>query len=552
MKALFEELNKRGWWQSTAQTQSTAQVRPLLGILTRLQTNVEDTKYHLKNYQRVFCISTLRLLQGLLDAAEVREKGGVCDAPADGNSVRRQIETRLEPHKWFEPLIFMLRAETNQLPELRVELFKTLAALINSSADASLSQFMHNLDQSKLLDDKGIPAEVEINESKERSYPLLRSFLEMMKTLVDNPLYWKNIGALASHNSTAQWPMKLLDFITDKVLKPHYGGRLYRDSGEKWRVAESAIATLYAIAMGSMSPLMPANSIIPTADKMTPQLRLVMKILDSPFLVDAMTFARANHVHGRAFQQALLVSLKFANLVLYRRKGVVYIGHEIDDIFQPRRVWSIIGLVGYRYDPEIVLEAVNTLTLLDSDDLQLPPNIQQLRESFREKVKPDGYEGDALFGGRHNGRVSWVILNLLLQQARAWHAKSHATRPELVHVMLGWPANEELGPPTFGHGADVGQIADYDTHTFRGTVESIAEADEGLLDIIIVEIIDRNYRMEEHEQEHFREAELALETIFLLYSDPRTHRAMRKYLTEEPEGQRPELVRPPARAFKSP
>ena len=75
--------------------------------------------------------------------------------------------------------------ETNQPPQLRVELFGTLAAIIGSATiTTSYADFqavetvMRLVDEAKYCDPSGMPKEIDIEE-RNRKYPILRSFLDV-------------------------------------------------------------------------------------------------------------------------------------------------------------------------------------------------------------------------------------------------------------------------------------------------------------------------------------------------------------------------------------
>ena len=176
--------------------------------------------------------------------------------------------------------------------------------------------------------------------------------------------------------------------------------------------------------------------------------------------------------------------------MLFTRKAQVeYAQADHEDIFQSRRLWGILGLIGYKYRADIVrpqrrrsavflrphgakcchchrsltlplrwqvLEAANILTLLETDEAKLAlasqpmERIIHLREDFRDAISPNyestGEDGFTVDSNRHKERVSWVVLKYLLQQARAWSQKTELTQPSLVHVMMGWPKDQEFGP----------------------------------------------------------------------------------------------------------
>ena len=112
----------------------------------------------------------------------------------------------------------------------------------------------------------------------------------MVFALVTNPHYWQKIGQFdMSRLTESSAPIRLLEFVANKVLKPHYGGRLYADSGEKWAVADKGVTTLCAIIDSAikMAPAM-MPLLLESFPTLLDQLRDVIKILDSGTLVQVI------------------------------------------------------------------------------------------------------------------------------------------------------------------------------------------------------------------------------------------------------------------------
>eukprot|EP01052_Picozoa_sp_SAG31_P003689 SAG31_NODE_145_length_22612_cov_5.938169_8_plen_1027_part_00 len=559
--ALFSELHTRGWWVQQSsnggmRADPGGNIQPLFQIFGRLKdTNLVDGK-GLEPEERVFSVAGLRLLQVVLQIADDSRRFGPADS-SNKSHLRKEIEQHLNVNntgRCLEPLFFMLRAETNQEPQLRIEILKTLAALIGDASKSSsfadavvVETLMTLMSEAKLLDPAGIPREIELNEEKEQKFPILRSFLGVILNLVSNPHYWRIIGDFDLHalKGTPFWgssPARLLQFVVEKVLVPHYGGRLYYDSGEKWAVGEKAVETVCVITE-EVIKMRPANAaaramfddLIQVSSRptglfghnggatkllkvgaerqptMLDQLRQVVKLLDGDMLQTSI-FARSNHVRGRELEGTVYWTLRFAKLVLLTRRAQGCVQSDHEDIFTPRRVRNILGLVGYPLKAEVVLEAANILAMLESDEAKLAlasedvSQINRWRQDFRDALDPQ-YDVDDLVenhgttrAGRHKERVSWVILKYLLQQARQWRQRREVTQPSLVHVMLGWKADEEFTLPCSGLGQTVGASghvyvgtsASAEFSFFRGTTHAIQEVEDGVLSTLW-EIILHNF-----------------------------------------------------------
>ena len=499
---VFVHLHDQGWWthQQRGQNDQTRSFTPVLETFEKLEQVAAQRQQGLPAHHRTFCIAALRLLQNIVETLENRNE--------------RQIDVP----RWLKALVGMISLETEKPPQLRVELFKTVTTFIEKFGDAErVRDLLVHIDQVNLLGPKAMPAELNKHEAQNQEFPVVRAYLEMMQVLISQRTYWEHAVTRPEEDATS--PLRLLNFLRDDVLSKHFSGRLYKDSGEKWNVAFAATSVLLELVQQPTDPTW-----------MLQELKLVMKVLDSPGLVHVLRFARAHHSEGRVFEDTILVSLKFVHRVLELRiDNIDLVGAEHADAFSYPRVMNLLGLIGYQYSSEIVLAAACILTNLSHDTTRLPlasigleDSREDLRQDFKEAVSAHR-EGE----GDFRARPSWVVLNLLVRQARAWHSHPEMMKPALVHVMLGWPASQDL---SFGASQKL-QWAGYHTG-LRVKQDRIAESEAGIIGDVIIRLDPESYHAQA-EEEVWRETELCWELVRLLFADPRTHHAMRSHLTAD-------------------
>ena len=499
---VFGHLYDQGWWtqQQHGQHDQNRAISPVLETFEKLEQSLAAQQQQgLLSHQRTFCIGALRLLQHLL------------------GTLKNNSERRLDVARWMKALVGMISLETGKPPQLRVELFRTLTAFVENFGDPEIIRdLLVYIDQVNLLGPKAMPAELNKHEAADKEFPVVRAYLEMMQVLISQHTYWEHAVTRPQEDATS--PLRLLNFIRDDVLAKHVSGRLYKDSGVKWSMAFAATSVLLELVKQPTDPTW-----------MLQELKLVMKAsLDSPGLVHVLRFARAHHSEGRVFEDAILVSLKFVHKVLeHRVDNIDLVGGEHADAFSYPRVMNLLGLIGYQYSSEIVLAAACILTNLSHDPKRMPlasiglEDVRdELRQDFREAIS--GHRD-----GDFRGRPSWVVLKLLVTQARQWHSHPEMLKPALVHVMLGWPTSQDL---SFGSAQKLQRTGYYTG--LRVKQDSIAESERG----VIADVMDRLDPNSYHalaEEEVWRETELCWELVRLLFSDPRTHHAMRSHLTAD-------------------
>jgi hypothetical protein len=499
---VFVHLHDQGWWtqQQRGQHDQGRSVTPVLETFEKLEQVAAQRQQGLPAHQRTFCIAALRLLQHIV------------------GTLKNRNERRVDVPRWMKALVGMISLETEKPPQLRVELFRTLTTFIEKFGDSQrLRDLLVHIDQVNLLGPKAMPAELSKHEAQNQEFPVVRAYLEMMQVLISQRTYWEHAVTRPEEDATS--PLRLLNFIRDDVLSKHVSGRLYKDSGEKWNMAFAATSVLLELVQQPTDPTW-----------MLEELKLVMKAsLDSPGLVHVLRFARAHHSEGRVFEDTILVSLKFVHRVLELRvDNIDLVGGEHADAFSYPRVMNLLGLIGYQYSSEIVLAAACILTNLSHDTTRLPLASIGL-EDFREDLRQDFRESiSAHREGDFRARPSWVVLNLLVRQARQWHSHPEMMKPALVHVMLGWPTSQDL---SFGSGQKLNQTGGYYTG-LRVKQDRIAESESGVIADVMFRLDPDSYHAPA-EEEVWRETELCWELIRLLFADPRTHHAMRSYLTAD-------------------
>ena len=498
---VFAHLHDAGWWtqQQRGQHDQGRSVTPVLDTFERLQQAAAQRQQGLPAHQRTFCIAALRLLRNIVTVI--------------GNPNERPLDVP----RWLKALVGMISLETEKPPELRVELFRTLTTFVEISGTERIAELLRHIDQVNLLGPQAMPAELNKYEAQKQVFPVVRACLDMIQVVISQREYW--VHAVTRPQEDASSPLRLLNFVRDDVLTKHFSGRLYRDSGEKWKMASVAISVLLELVQQPTDPTW-----------MLPELKLVMKTLDSAGLVHVLRFARENHVEGRVFEDAVLVALKFIHRVLELRiDNIDLTGAGHTEAFTYPRVMNLLGLIGYQYSPEIVLASACILTNLSNDTTKLPLASIGLDHS-RDDLRRDFHDAVAVnHDGDFRARPSWVVLNLLVRQARQWHAQPDMTKPALVHVMLGWPSNQDL---SFGTGPGSRfQFAGYHTG-LRVKQDRIAESDHGIIGDVLARLDPESYHPE-REGEHWRETELCWELVRLLFGDRRTHHAMRSQLTAD-------------------
>jgi hypothetical protein len=260
---LFVNLYDRGWWTSQqsrgggGQPEQSRSITPVLESFERLLQQGTAQRHHqgLAQQQRVFCIASLRLLQNIVAV------------------VGNRSDRRLDLSRWMKALVGMISLETDKKPELRVELFRTLSALIGISEPDHVEELVLLLDRVNLLDEQGMPAELNKHEARDKKFPVVRAFMEMMQVLLSHRTYWDYWNPLARPQDarTGSSPLRLLTFVRDDVLAQHFGGRLYHESGEKWKMILVAMSVLLELVQQPTDP-----------SWMLAELHLVVRLFDGP------------------------------------------------------------------------------------------------------------------------------------------------------------------------------------------------------------------------------------------------------------------------------
>jgi hypothetical protein len=246
-------------------------------------------------------------------------------------------------------------------------------------------------------------------------------------------------------------------------------------------------------------------------------------------LPGVLRFSRENHPDGRCFEASIDVALKFVHRVLELRvDNLDTIGADHNGAFTHGRVMNLLGLIGYQYSSDIVLASACILTNLSVDMTTLPLasiGLEDVRDGMRRDFL-DAVSAD--WAGEYKSRPSWVVLNLLLRQTRQWHLCTQVAKPALVHVILGWPASQDLIFTQTGDGR-FGQGWQPSVHTAMRKRDRIAESDNGIIAEVFRRLDPSSSPVDVTEP--WRETELCWELVRLLFADSRTHRAVRAHLT---------------------
>ena len=184
---------------------------------------------------------------------------------------------------------------------------------------------------------------------------------------------------------------------------------------------------------------------------------------------------------------------------------------------------NLLSLIGYQYSSDVVLTSACILTNLSVDPQQLPmastgvDNVRhELRRDFADAICTESEV-------EYRMRPSWVVLNLLLRQVRVWHTRRDVTRPALVHVLLGWPATQNLSfePNSAGTYGQLWRPDGLGIHASALQVKQHRVAESG--DGIIAEVfhrLDPQVSMSDVD-EYWRETELCWEILRILRVLPR-------------------------------